>query len=57
MMAYILMGFSVVYDEVNRYKQSVILNECPDNEYLPGTFTQWVADSVDYNIATLFPWR
>ena len=44
------LGFS---DEVTRYKQSVIQSENRDNlltEYLPGNFTQWVADNVDHNI-------
>ena len=47
------LGFSIAYDEVNRYKQSVIQNESLENlltEYPQGTFTQWVADNVDHNI-------
>ena len=39
-----------------RYKQSVIQSENSDSliaEYLPGAFTQWVADNVDHNLATL----
>ncbi len=50
------LGFSTSYDEVNRYKQSVIQSESLDNlltMYYPGTFTQWVADNVDHNVATL----
>lgn len=50
------LGFSITYDEVNRYKQSVIASESLDSiltEYLPGTFTQWVADNIDHNVATL----
>ncbi|XP_065911780.1 uncharacterized protein [Dysidea avara] len=50
------LGFSITYDEVNRYKQSVIQSESLDNllaEYLPGAFTQWVADNVDRNVASL----
>ena len=50
------LGFSITYDEVNRYKQSVIQSESFNgllSEYLPGTFTQWVADNVDHNIGTL----
>ncbi len=50
------LGFSITYDEVNRYKQSVIQSESLDSllsEYFPGTFTQWVADNVDHNVATL----
>lgn len=50
------LGFSVSYDEVIRYKQSVIQTESLDNllaEYFPGAFTQWVADNVDHNVATV----
>ena len=50
------LGFSITYDEVVRYKQSVIQSETPENlltEYPPNTFTQWVADNVDHNVATL----
>lgn len=50
------LGFSITSDEVSRYKQSVIQTESLNNllsEYFPGTFTQWVADNVDHNIATL----
>ena len=37
------LGFSVSYDEVTRYKQSVIQSENQNNlltEYLPGNFIQ-----------------
>ena len=37
------LGFSISYDEVVRYKQSVIRSETLENllsEYIPGTFTQ-----------------
>ena len=50
------LGFSISYDEVNRYKQFVIQCEGLENlltEYPQGTFTQWVADNVDHNVATL----
>ena len=50
------LGFSISYDEVNRYKQSVIQSESLDSlltEYFPGTFTQWVADNADHNVASL----
>ena len=50
------LGFSISYDEVNRYKQSVIQSESLDSllaEYFPRTFTQWVADNVDHNVASL----
>ena len=39
-----------------RYKQSVIQSETLENlltEYPPDTFTQWAADNVDHNVATL----
>ena len=41
---------------MNRYKQSVIQSESLEKlltEYPQGTFTQWVTDNVDHNIATL----
>ena len=50
------LGFSISYNEINRYKQSVIQSESLDSllaECLPGTFTQWVADDVDHNVALL----
>ena len=50
------LGFSISYDEVMKSKQSVIHSETLDNllsEYIPGTFTQWVADDVDHNVASL----
>ena len=49
------LGFSVSYDEMKRYKQSVISNE--DSLSATATrrpdFAQWVADNVDHNISTL----
>ncbi len=51
------LGFSVSYDEVKRYKQSVIESNKEADAVLPaqypGHFTQWVADNVDHNVATL----
>ena len=50
------LGFSVSSTEVTRYKQSVIQSQ-DINSFIPGpfpgTFTQWVGDNVDHNIATL----
>ena len=49
-------GFSVNYNEVNRYKQSVVLGEKLEDmaRYpYPGHFTQSVADNVDHNLITL----
>ena len=50
------LGFSITYDEVSRYKQSVIQSESLENvltEYSLGNFTQLVADNVNHNVATL----
>lgn len=50
------LGYSVTYDEVLRYKQSVVASMNEEQEMknqFPGSFTQWVADNVDHNIATL----
>ena len=50
------LGFSISYDKVVRYKQSVIQSETLENllsEYIPGTFTQWVGDNVDHNVLSL----
>ena len=47
-------GFSVSYDEVNLYKQSVIQSHIPDlPQSYPDSFTQWSADNVDHNVVTL----
>ena len=49
------LDFSVFYDEMKRYKQSVISNE--DSLSATSTrgpdFVQWVVDNVDQNISTL----
>ena len=50
------LGFSINYDEVVRYKQSVIQSETLEillTEYPFDTFIQWAADNVDHNVATL----
>ena len=50
------LGFSIGYDEVMKYKQSVIQNESLENiitQYIPGTFIQWVADNIDHSVAIL----
>ena len=51
------LGFSVSYDEVTRYKQSVVTNEnvsqfLKDN-LIDGFFGQWSADNVDHNFCTV----
>jgi len=46
------LGFSISPDEVNRYKQSVTKDDGMATSYCSG-FTQWAADNVDHNVATL----
>ena len=49
------LGFSVSYNEIKRYKQSVISND--DSLSATSTkkpdFAQWVTDNIDHNISTL----
>ena len=50
------LGFSISYDEVTRYKQSVVKNETIEDlqpECFPCSTTHWVADNVGHKIATL----
>ena len=50
------LGFCLGWEEVARYKQSVVENKNVANylsEYLPGAFTRWSADNIDHNIRTL----
>jgi hypothetical protein len=49
------LGFSISYDEVTRYKQSVLQEKQvnQDVQSFPSSFTQWVGDNVDHSIATL----
>jgi len=47
------MGLTVSYDEVERYRQSVLESKCPDSgigQSYPSGLTQWVADDVDHNV-------
>ena len=47
-------GFSVSYDEVTRFKHSVLMSKEEGIErLLCGSYTQWVADNVDHNICTI----
>jgi len=46
------LSFSVSPDEVNRYKQSVTKEDNVTDTDSSG-FTQWAADNVDHNVATL----
>jgi len=48
------LGYSISYDEVTRFKQSVVMtdeNELPPRH--PEYFTQWSGDNVDHNVVTL----
>src|SRR6218665_1253048 len=48
------LGYSISYNEVNVYKQSVMQNQTPDfPQSHPDSFTQWSGDNVDHNINTL----
>ena len=54
------LGFSVSYDEVVRFKQSVLVSLDADDDHndrnavlYPSAFTQWVGDNVDHNVVTL----
>ena len=49
------LGFSLSTDEVVRYKQSVVVNESPNDSLnlLQGAFGQWSAGNVDHNVRLL----
>ena len=50
------LGFCVSYDEVLKYKQTVLKATNVNNILSPslkGCFTQWVGDNIDHNIRTL----
>ena len=48
------LGLSITSDEVTRYKQSVLQSQEDNLPYSsPDSFTQWSADNVNHNIATL----
>ena len=46
-------GFSVTYDEIKRFKQSVLKNDSTEVRIDEGAFAQWSADNDDHNIRTL----
>ena len=51
-----VLGFSISYDEVNRYKQSVIENNNiidMQKDLLEDAFVQYSADNVDQNTYTI----
>jgi len=50
------LGMTASYDEVERYRQSVLEATCSDSgvgHTFPSGITQWVADNVDHNVRTL----
>ncbi|KAJ8869695.1 hypothetical protein PR048_028690 [Dryococelus australis] len=47
------LGFSVSYDEVQRYLQSSVMEERNVDAIPAGHFSQRVADTVDHNIVTI----
>lgn len=47
------LGFSVSYDEVQKYIHSSVMDERNQCVVPSGHFSQWVADNVDHNIATI----
>lgn len=53
------LGFSVSYDEITRFKQNVVHSTNIEDAILSShshssdSFTQWIGDNVDHNIATL----
>ena len=49
------LGFNISYDEVTRFKQSVIQDTDATeltSSFAAGTFTQFVADNVDHNVCS-----
>lgn len=48
------LDYSISYDEVNVYKQSVMQNQTPYvPQSHPDSFTQWFGDNIDHNINTI----
>ena len=47
------LGYAISYDEVKRYKQSVLMDEEHKLDHLKDGFTQFVADNADHNTETL----
>ena len=47
------LGFSVSYQEVRRYKQSIVENDDSLNSMVSARpeFAQWIADNVDNNFS------
>ena len=47
------LGFSISYEEVTRYKQSILQTEQVENIIPENQFTQWSADNADHNLSTI----
>ena len=47
------LGYANSYDEVKRYKLSVLMDEDHKLDHIKDGFTQFVADNIDYNNDTL----
>ena len=47
------LGYSISYDEIKRYKQSLMKNESNSIASAVTEFNQLVADNVDHNVCTL----
>ena len=51
------LGFCVSYDEVTRFKQNVVqitnVEDFISASHSGSSFTQWIADNVDHNLATI----
>ena len=48
------LGFSISYEDITRYKHSVIACEKEGIEnLLDGKFTQWIGDYIDHNVRTI----
>ena len=47
------LGYSISYDEIKRYKQSLMKNESTSIATAVTEFTQFVANNVDHNVCTL----
>ena len=48
-----MLGYSISYDKIKRYKQSLMKNESNCIASAVTEFTQFVADNVDHNVCTL----
>ena len=50
------LGFSVSYNKVNCFRQAIVQNESIEQllpETFPESLSQWVADNVDHNLASI----